>query len=290
MRTVPADLHDRVFTREEAHAHGVTDRMLQGDRFVRMHAGVYRLAGTEETLSVRIAAARAKVPSGLISHTTNLQWRGLDVGSGEVVHLATSRRCEVDLCGVTVHRYLHAIDAQILDGVPATTPARTFVDCGTVLGRRQLLEVGDWLVAQDLTTCADLAASCRRSHLDGVQRARSVVSLVRDGVASVMESTLRWHLHEAGLPEPEINADILDDRGVWLARGDLVLRRWKILIEYDGWQHERDAQQRQWDHLRREQLEAHGWRVVVITIADLQHPARVAQRIRQVLRQRGWRG
>ena len=77
--------------------------------------------------------------------------------------------------------------------------------------------------------------------------------------------------------------DIHDDRGRWLARGDLVFARHKVLVEYDGWQHERDARQRQSDHLRREQLEAAGWRVIVVTAADMARPWTVIARIRQAL-------
>ncbi|EFQ83680.1 hypothetical protein HMPREF0063_11343 [Aeromicrobium marinum DSM 15272] len=134
----------------------------------------------------------------------------------------------------------------------------------------------------------DLRGYVLESHLDGVRRARRVAPLVRSGVASPTESDVRWALHRGGLPEPEINVDIHDDHGGWLARGDLVYRRWKVLVEYDGWQHERDADQRQWDHLRREQLEACGWRVVVITAADLRQVRGVVVRVRQALRQRGW--
>lgn len=93
-----------------------------------------------------------------------------------------------------------------------------------------------------------------------------------------------------GLPEPEIDAELYSDDGAWLARGDLVYRQWKMVIEYDGWQHERDAKQRQWDHLRREQLEAAGWRIIVITTADMAQPRTVTLRVDQALRRRGFDG
>lgn len=86
-----------------------------------------------------------------------------------------------------------------------------------------------------------------------------------------------------------MNVDVHDEHGGWIARGDLVYRRWKVLVEYDGWQHERDAAQRQWDHLRREQLDAAGWRVIVVTIEDMKRPWMVVARVRQALRQSGCR-
>jgi very-short-patch-repair endonuclease len=61
-----------------------------------------------------------------------------------------------------------------------------------------------------------------------------------------------------------------------------------VLVEYDGWQHERDAWQRQKDHLRREALEAAGWLVIVVTTADMRAPKSVAARVARALMSRGY--
>ena len=290
MRPIPHVLHGRPFRREEALALGVSDRMLAGARFVRIHPGVYRTHDTEPTLDLLVDAALLKLPSGTaVSHLTSLRLRGLAIGPVLPIHLARHHPCQVVLRDVVVHRHLRRVDDEVVGGRLVTTPARTFVDCGTLLDERRLLQVGDWLVAQGCLNLLDLRAYCLASHLDGVQRARRVAPLVRERVASPRESDVRWHLHRAGLPEAEVNVDILDEHGGWLARGDLVYRRWLVLVEYDGWQHERDAWQRQRDHLRREALEAAGWRVIVVTTADLRAPRTVALRVRQALRARGLR-
>ena len=62
-----------------------------------------------------------------------------------------------------------------------------------------------------------------------------------------------------------------------------MYRRHKVLVEYDGWYHERDAWQRQRDILRREALEAEGWRVIVVTSADMRHPKQIAARVARAL-------
>lgn len=185
--------------------------------------------------------------------------------------------------GVKLHRYLRPVITEIVDGIPVTDPLRTFVDVATQLDDRRLLQVGDWLVGSQGVALDELRTFAHDSHLDGVRRARRVGALVAERVASPRETDLRWWLYRGGLPEPEVNVDIYDDHGHGLARGDLVYRQQKVLVEYDGWQHERDAQQRQWDHLRREQLEAAGWRVIVVTSADMENPRHVIQRIRQAL-------
>lgn len=285
MRDIPRELHGTAFSTPEARALGVTDDMLAGSRFVRLHRGVYRTRQTEPDLSLLLQAARLALPEGVVvSHVTNLRLRGFEVGPLRPLHFATNGRVQRVPDGVVLHRYRHRLEPETFGGQLVLSVARTFVDVATQLDDRRLLRVGDWVVAEGLVDLDDLSWFCLDSHLDGVRRARRVVKLVRPGVASPMESDLRWWLHRGGLPEPETNVEIYDSRGRWLAKGDLVFRQHRVLVEYDGWQHERDARQRQWDHLRREQLEAAGWRVIVVTAIDLQKPWTVVARVRQALK------
>jgi len=284
MRDLPADLRGRAFTVHQARALGVTDDMLTGARFVRIHRGVYRLRDTEATFPLLLSAARLALPAGVaVSHVTNLRLRGHLVGPMLPLHFATNRAVRRVPTGIVLHRYRHDLPLESRHGQVLLPAARTFVDLGVQLDDRRLMRVGDWMVGTGLVTLDDLRAFCVESHLDGVRRARRVVTLVRDKVASPRESDVRWRIRRGGLPEPEVNAEIHDAEGRWLARGDLVFRKHQVLVEYDGWQHERDARQRQWDHLRREQLEAAGWRVIVVTAIDLEKPWFVVARIRQAL-------
>lgn len=284
MRAIPDRLRGTAFTASFARELGVSDRMLEGKRFVRLHRGVYRTSDTEPTLEVLLQAARLVLPSGVaVSHVTNLRWRGFAVGPMRPLHFATNQTLHCRAEAVVLHRYRHELELEMWRGQIVTPPARTFVDVATQLDDRRLLRVGDWMVGQDLVDLDDLRWFCAESHLDGVRRARRVAPIVRRDVASPLESDVRWTFHRAGLPEPEVNADIHAADGRWLAKGDLVYRRQKVVVEYDGWQHERDARQRQWDHLRREQLEAAGWRVIVITAEDMRRPHLVVARVRLAL-------
>lgn len=270
---------------------GITDAMLRGRRIVTEHEGVYRYASTTMTFALHVQAALAVAPpDAALSHLTALRWWGFELGPELPVHLATNTRHQRRRSGLVVHRYQGRLRPVLHRGVRTLGPKRTFVDVATVVSLGRLVEVGDWFVAQGLVDLVDLRSYVWESHLDGVRRARSAAVLVREGSASPRESQVRFLAVRAGLPEPELNVDIHDDAGRFLARGDLVCRRWKVLVEYDGWQHERDAVQRQRDHLRREALEAEGWRVIVVTVADLARPAYVAWRIDQALRARGYVG
>jgi hypothetical protein len=286
MYAVPAHLRGRAFTVADAELAGLTRRSLQSSRFAMIRSGVYRTADTAPTFRLRVEAALLVLPAGSVaSHTTALRLRGLELGPALPLHFSMSTWIEIERAGIVLHRRQARLNPIEVDGIPSLGPRRTFVDVATILSERDLVAAGDWLVGTGAVDLLDLRAYVITSHLDGVRKARRVAPLVRERVASVRESNVRWELHRAGLPEPEVNVDITDDHGRWLARGDLVFRRWKVLVEYDGWQHERDAQQRQWDHLRREQLEAAGWRVVVITAEDMKRPGTIVARVRQALRQ-----
>lgn len=281
---VPAELHDRVFTIAEAQRAGLSRRVLQGRRFVQVTSGVYRCESSPMTFQMWIAAAGRVLPPGAaISHVTNLRWRGLDMRSECPIHVAVKNWSRQQRDGFMVHRYLGGLDAEWVRGVWLLTAERTFVDCGSMLSVRELVEVGDWMIQQRIVTHEGLFDFATRSHLDGVQRARKALEHVRAGAESPRESGLRFTLVAAGLPEPEVNTDIFDERGVFLARGDLVYRARKVVVEYDGWYHERDAQQRQKDILRRERLEAAGWRLIVVTALDMQRPDEVVARVRRAI-------
>lgn len=287
---LPRELDGRIFTRAEAFALGLTPRMLEGKRIVSIHPGIYRYRTTPMTYELAVVAALHVLPrDAALSHTSSLRWRGLAMRADLPIHFSTNSHVHIERESLVVHRRRGRLRPTFLRGVPVLGPDRTFVDCATMLSTRELVQVGDWLVAQKQTDLLELRAYVMQSHLDGVIRARDAAALVREGAESVRESALRWHLCREGLPEPELNTDILDELGRFLARGDLVYRDWKVLVEYDGWHHERDALQRQRDHLRREALEAAGWRVIVVTVADMRAPSAIVARVRQALIQRGYR-
>lgn len=272
-------------------AHGITRRMLQGPRFAQIIAGVYRAAATPESFDLLVRAAiRVLPPDATLSHVSNLRWRGYDAVPARPLHFSTNKRLHVERPGIVAHRRQGLLSSSLVRGVPLLGPDRTFVDAATQLSERELLRAGDWLVANGHTDILDLRAFAVMSHLDGVRRARLVAPIVRERVDSVRESDVRWVLMISGLPVPEANPDLFDDHGDFLARGDLVYRFYKVLVEYDGWQHERDSRQRQRDHLRRERLEAAGWRVIVVTAEDFRNESSIAWRVFNALHQRGYTG
>jgi hypothetical protein len=265
--------------------------MLQGSRFIQVFEGVWRASGTAESEELRIRAALKILPDdAALSHVSNLRWRGLDVGESTLLHFSTAGTLHVQRKGLVVHRRQALLRSAFVRGIPLLSAERTFVDAATQLEDRELLRAGDWLVRNGHVDLLDLKAFVLASHLDGVQRARRIAPLVRERVDSVRESDVRWIIFSAGLPDPVPNLPIFDAYGVQIAKGDLAYPAYKVLVEHDGWHHERDAAQRQRDHLRRERLEAEGWLVIVITVEDFRNEKSIAWRVYNALKLRGYAG
>ena len=289
--TIPHALIERPFTTAEAKRHGVSIHVLRGRRFAQLFRGVWISTEVTLDLPVRIAAARLLLPAdAALSHVTALQHWGVSLGGDRRLHFSTNTTAQTQLPGVVLHRRLGRLHPRDVKGIPTLGPDRTFVDCATLLGLRDLVRAGDWLVRLALTTPEVLRAYAAERHVDGVVRARRAARFVAGRVDSVTETDVRLLLRFARLPKPEVNGWITDARGNVLGRGDLVFREFWLIVEYDGWHHEREARQRQKDHLRRERLEAAGWRLIVITVADMADPSGIVRRVHAALVAAGYRG
>ncbi|MDO9380895.1 MAG: DUF559 domain-containing protein [Nocardioidaceae bacterium] len=288
---LPDDLRDRPFTAAEALAHGVTPGQLRGPGFRVVVRGVHVVADRPPHPADEVRAWMLVLPDdACLSHHTALQWRGLDLGPRWPLHFSTNTTRHRSRPGVVLHRRRGRLTPEWVRGIPVLGPDRTFVDCATTLGPVPLVTAGDWLVEAGATDVPTLSGYADTRHLDGVLRARRWVRYVRAGAQSPMETWVRLVIVLAGLPEPSPNVAVLDDAGGWLARGDLVLAHYRVLVEYDGAWHDREPAQRQHDLLRRERVEAAGWRVVVVTSADRRDPGRVARRVHEAIAARGYDG
>lgn len=291
MNRIPDSLLGRPFRTAEALAIGVTRRQLQGPYFVQVHRGIWVSRGTPLSLEVLVRADLLGLPDdACVSHRTALQWYGVNVGAPTPRHYSTNSQAQTGLADVVLHRRRGQLHPRDVRGLRVVGPDRALVDSATQLDRESLVRAADALIRAGLTAPGTFADYASVRHIDGVARARAAAPLVRSRVDSVKETDVRLMIRAGGLPEPEVNTSIRNDAGEFVARGDLPYPRWKVLVEYDGWHHDRSAEQRQNDIERRERLDASGWAVVTLTAADLDHPARALRRIWEALRRRGYPG
>ncbi len=171
-------------------------------------------------------------------------------------------------------------EAVVHNGLPMTSPAQTFLDLADDLDLVDLVVVGDSLVRAGVTRPEELVAATAAYRGRRARSARRAAAYVRDGVDSPMESRLRMLIVLAGLPEPVVNHALRDETGRVRYRLDLSYPQWRIAVEYDGRQHAENTTQWRWDVQRREDLDADGWRLVVVLSGDLyRSPARTLDRI-----------
>ena len=180
----------------------------------------------------------------------------------------------------------------IVDGVPVTTPARTWLGLSASLQLPDLVALGDSILHLGRSTKEDLERAVRRGGgRRGVVRARQALRLLDGRSRSRPESHLRVVLVLDGLPAPEVNVAIFDEHGGWLAEPDLVYREARLAIEYNGADHVKVRRMRN-DISRTLDVEDGGWRQVTFGPRQVfGQPHRVVAHVQALLDMRdpGWR-
>lgn len=259
----------RIFTTREALAAGLTRSELASDRYQRLFRGAYVCRLQPPSLPERVAFALNEIdPASFASHHTAAGLVRAVVPSASDIHLGIRRRTKSTKQGIRLHFYTHPPKVMSFQGLPMTTPDQTFLDMAALLEFIDLLVLGDSLVRRTRTTATDLARFVAGSSANGARRAREVVPFIRSAVDSPNETRLRLLMVTAGLPEPIVNHEVIDAGG-GRRRLDLAYPELRVAVEFDGRHHIERQGQWQQDLHRREELERAGWRLIVVTSADL---------------------
>lgn len=286
---VAARQHGAVSRRQALDA-GFTRSMVQSrissGRWLRTaFIGVYRVAGHPVTWQHQaMAACLSGLPPTVASHTTAAALFAL--GSAPLRPVVTMPlSASVRQGGLVAHRSpLRAGERCTVQGVPATVPARTLLDCARILDDRTLMGVLDQALCRQLTTPAAVRraaeAASPNGNRPGLPLLREVLKVWTDGIrpGSPAEMRLLRRIERWGLPMPEKQVEIRDG-DILVARLDLAWPWWKAGLEYDGQEHHGP---RQWeaDDLRLARVATLGWRVERVEKVDLLDGA---ERLRQVL-------
>jgi very-short-patch-repair endonuclease len=282
----------RPFTRADAVEAGISGKTLRGSRFRRIFHGVYVDARVPDAPLLRTQAALLlHPPHAFASHFSAGRVYGVPLPDHPHEHVTVwLPEDRVFRVGIFPHatQYPTPDDVTEVRGTRVSKPCRMFVELASVLGLVDLVVVGDALIRLGLCTREQLTEYCRASPAQHAGDARRAAAYVRDRVESAMESRLRMLIVLSGLPEPEVNWEVGDDDGVALYRFDLGYVALKLAVEYDGRQHAESSYQWKRDLERREWMDRHGWRVVVVTSDGLfREPLRTILRIREALAERG---
>ncbi len=156
-------------------------------------------------------------------------------------------------------------DIMAIDGVAVTTPLRTALDLACRLGQRDALAALDgFMRACGVTREALRAEMPRYFRRRGVVQLRRLIPLADERAESPGESWTRMAMLEAGLPMPELQVWVHDDRGEPVFRLDMAYPRSRVAVEYDGREFHTSDEQRARDLARRQWLRDQGWTVIVV--------------------------
>lgn len=286
MRELPQALVSGSFTRSQARAQGVTDRMLQGQRFVRVLPGVWASRDLTLTWEHRVAAARLALPrSAHPTGLTRIQMLGLDEGPRLPLHFVLQGDLHLALPGVFLHRTkkLAPLDEH---GVGVAGAFISFCARARVV---DAIRVGDWLLAAGHLTRGQLIElALAEPWRDGAHEAIWLCEHLDPRSRSLPESELRAVLGFAGLPAPEVNPTLVLD-GVTVSP-DLLYREHRLIVEYQGAQHQVDRSIYVADLDRLELLRAHGFGCLEVPKERLAHARTLVGRVHKELNARGYAG
>ena len=239
------------------------------------------------------------MPRGhVFSHVTAAALHGLplpsrfDTGS---LHVSTFLPQQSPrAAGIVGHRLRPgSVETGFLRRLPVVSLLDAWCQCAPLLSLDELIIAGDHIVGgrypqkslEQLVSAVDSYAGGR-----GVRTLKHALEWVRPGSESPKETELRLLLVRGGLPEPELNGDVFGADGAFIGRGDLLYRRFKVLVEYDGSQHADDRRQFHRDVDRLEAFCVDGWRVVRVLKEHMNGDrSDIVTRVRKALIARGWR-
>jgi len=174
------------------------------------------------------------------------------------------------------YRYIDLVETQLVQGLQVAKPVEAWLGCALMACHEEMVQIGEGLMRykNPITDPASIERFVRKRG-GGLPVGRALAALVdmRPGTDSIRETQMRRWIVTSGLPEPQVNPSLLDDRGDLLARPDCYFASYRTLAEYDGDVHGSEAN-RVRDANRRRRLQNHGYELVTATKADLPNPMR----------------
>jgi very-short-patch-repair endonuclease len=262
---IPLELKRRPFLLAEARAAGISRRELSGRAWRRIGSALYCWSGWREDTWQLLDAWHKRLPAAVFIGRTAAWLHGLDLSPTHPIEVAVPLASGIrSRPGLVVRRSDVSIgDVMKIRSLPTTPVRRTLAD----LCRR----------VPDAEALVALDAALRR----GYGRVAGRLGQLAEPAESPMETRLRWLLLEAGLPRPQVQADLHDRSGGLIGRADLFYPGARLVIEYDGANH-RDRLVE--DNRRQNLLLSSGFRLLRFTASDLaQRPETIPALVRAEL-------
>lgn len=251
---------------------------LRTGELTKLWPGIYGRGEPDLQLLLRGLDLRAGRPVAICLNTAAAAF-GFDLDDDHLVHILDPGCHLRDVEGLRVHRRDGA-PLTVIGGRPVTTAPWTAVEVARAQQRPRALS---WLdAALRSGTCTGrqltLAARAQRGRR-GIVAVRGLVALARPEAESPMESEARLAMHDAGLPPPVLQYEIVDRSGrLW--RVDFAWPDRRVAVEYDGFEWHSSPEALQHDRQKRAALTEMGWRLVSVVGDDVRRaPGEMSRRI-----------
>jgi len=286
MRSIPEDLRHRPFSRTEARAQWLSDRMLNARRFVRVFPAVYRHRDHAMSDNDWVSAARLTLPGrARLTGLSLIQALGLDFGPRSPVRFLVEGDLHLVPEGIFLHRTKRLPPN---DGADVTAASAFIAYCrrGRVI---DAIKVGDWRLHHGHMEHEELKAlALGEQWRDCADEALYLLDGLDGRSRSLSESELRVFLEASGLTaaEPNLGFDLGGERVL----GDLVYRRWRTVVEHEGAHHQLERGQYVADIDRYALFRRHDLGYVQVTKEKLRRPRQSVQAVHRELVRNGYDG
>lgn len=220
-----------------------------------------------------MAACLGGPPGTVASHRSAAALLGL-LEPPELPHVTVPSTTSSRLRGAVVHRRtLVEEDKTVVDGFPSVGPARLLADCAEQLCGKELEDLVDDVLFQKLVTAAAVETAIMgwgTAGRKGMSELLRTLEVWTPGPHPGSQAEMRMirRLHRRGVPLPDRQVKIFDDRGRFVARIDAGWPGPKVGLEYYGQRHH-GPRKEAFDAERLRRIEAVGWQVRVVRQADL---------------------
>lgn len=266
-------------------------RQVRVGALVRIRHGAYADAAEATAVGRHRQLIAATWPilgeAAVLSHTSAAVLHGLPVWDSML-----SRVCAIRAEGghgvrrPSLHTRVAGLAGEltVVEGYRTTSLARTAVDQACVLRLDRAVATVDAALRLGATVASVQAclAAARRRH--GVGVARAAVTFADGRSESVGESLSRLLIAQLGLPAPELQVDLFDRVGVWIARSDFGWLEHGVIGEFDGrikytGSPDEVARAVMREKAREQAIRDAGWIVVRWSWSDLSDPLGFRRRI-----------
>jgi hypothetical protein len=234
-----------------------------------------------------VRAARLALPDH--AHLTGIsliQELGLDYGPRKPIHFVVAGDLHLAFEGVFLHRTKELAPLEEGDVCVEAAFMSYCVQCRVI----DAIKVGDWLLHHQHMDLGRLEAlATAQPWRDGAYEALWVLEHLDPDSWSLKESETRGVLGFAGLPAPECNQQLTEITARTVIV-DLLYRKYRLVVEFEGVQHQNDRAQYTKDLDRYSLMRGADVPYVQATNEKLQRPRRLVHEVHGELVARGYDG